>query len=527
MTISSKGTAQQGGVTKGQHNFAQIPSAEIPRSSFDRSCGLKTAFDAGYLVPIFVDEALPGDTMNLRTSSFARMATPLFPVMDNMFMDFFFFSVPNRLIWENWQKFNGEQTDPGDSTDFLVPQMEEDVLEKSLSDYFGLPITLAVGAQTFNSLHHRAYNLIWNEWFRDENLQDSLVVDRGNGPDTYTDYVLQRRCKRPDYFSSCLPFAQKGDAVDLPLGEKAPVVGIGSVNQQWVAGPVDAYETEGTGSVSYADYKVSDSFYVEEDPNNADFPGIYADLSEATAATINEIRTAFQIQRLLERDARGGSRYTEIVRSHFGVSMPTAQWRSEYLGGGSTRINVNPVAGTTGPNLGDLAGFVTASVQGVGFNKSFVEHCVVIGLVNIRADVSYQEGRNRMWDRQTRFDFAWPAFAHLGEQAVLSKEIFVDNTVDDELTFGFQERFAEYRYKQSMITSSMRSEAGTPLDAWHLGLHFGARPLLNAAFIEDDPPIDRVISVPSESQFIGDFYFQFRHARVLPTYSVPGMVDHF
>ena len=528
MAKHGRTVSKRSGVTAGQHSFAQIPSANIERSVFNRSSGLKTTFDASYLIPIFVDEALPGDTLTLRTASFARMATPIFPVMDNMWMDLFFFAVPNRLLWDNWQKFNGEQTDPGDSTDFLVPQMNETPAELSLSDYMGIPTKEDL---TFNSLHHRAYNFIWNEWFRDENLQDSLVVDTGNGPDTYTDYVLKKRGKRHDYFTSCLPFPQKGDAVELPLGVSAPVVATGD--------GVPHFDFNTDTDRTLQSYATDHTMYAQPDLTVVPLTDmewrdtkLEADLSSATSATINQIREAFQIQRLLERDARGGSRYTEIVRSHFGVVSPDQRLqRPEYLGGGSTRVNVNPVAQTgvtsTEQGVGSLAAFVTASIDGVGFMKSFTEHCVIIGLANVRADINYQQGLNRMWTRQTRFDFYWPALAHLGEQAVLNQEIFADGSANDVLTFGYQERYAEYRYKPSMVTGLMRSNAVASLDSWHLALDFGALPVLNDTFIQDAAPINRVVSVQTEPDYIADFFFDYKCARPMPTFSVPGMIDHF
>ena len=514
-------------LTLGQHAFSQIPSANIDRSVFNRSHGLKTAFNSGFLVPIFVDEALPGDTMRMKTSAFIRMATPLYPIMDNMWADFFFFFVPNRLLWDNWQRFCGEQDDPGDSTDFVIPQMTDTVAEESLSDYFGIPISTAAPL-TFNSLHHRAYNLIWNEWFRDENLQDSVVVDRDNGPDTPGDYVLLRRGKRHDYFTSCLPFAQKGIAVELPLGTTAPVVSTGDGQPTYDFGATTASLQSRAGG-SQADLSGSPattSIGVWNDPK------LETDLTGATAATINQIREAFQIQRLLERDARGGSRYTEIVRSHFGVTSPDQRLqRPEFLGGGSARINANPVASTAiigVSTVGELGAFVTGFTEDLGFFKSFVEHGVIIGLVSVRADLTYQQGLHRMFSRQTRFDYYWPALARIGEQAVLSKEIFADGSANDEDVFGFQERYAEYRYQPSRVTGVMRSDAALSLDPWHLALDFAARPLLNETFIQDQPPIDRVIAVPATLgvEFFADMYFDYRCARPMPTFGVPGLIDH-
>lgn len=526
-----------------QHLFSQVPKTEIPRSRFNRSHGLKTTFDAGYLVPILVDEVLPGDTFNLKATLFTRVATLISPIMDNLYMDTFFFFVPERLVFENFQRMCGEQDNPDDSTDFLFPTITAPsggFPVGSLADYFGIPTGVAnleVRAEPF-----RCYNLIYNEWFRDENLQDSVPFTKADS-DNQANYTLLRRGKRHDYFTSALPWPQKGPGVELPFGgSSAPVFSYDIGDNSHLGKSVPAPNVgSSTGQVVGTFMATNLGTVVGRRFNqgspvpwvNDDNPLLFADLSSVTSVTINQFREAFQIQKWYERAARGGTRYTEILRSFFGVISPDARLqRPEYLGGNSNRIDISVVPQTSASDSttpqANLAGFgVGATSKYNGFTKSFTEHGWIIGLVNVRADLSYQQGLNRMWSRSTKFDMYWPTFAHLGEQAILNKEIYAQGTAKDNEAFGYQERYAEYRYFPSQITGKFRSTYAQPLDNWHLAQKFDNLPTLSSQFIEDNPPISRIIAVQNEPQFLLDCFFDMNCVRPMPVYGVPGLVDHF
>lgn len=563
------------------HRFSDAPVMYMRRTKFDRSHVYKTTFDSGKLIPVFVDEILPGDTCRLSVKYFSRLATPIKPIMDNIYLDWFFFFVPNRLVWNHWQNFCFEQEDPDDSTDYVCPTTSlvgkaSDTLHGvgTLWDYFGLPTGLPNTISGINALPFRGVYLIWNEWFRDENLQKSVKIQKGDTnevfdgsrvsdqpewlqgiPESYL--PCPPRAKRHDYFTSSLPWTQKGPGVSIGLAGTATLVDPSPVSGYFVQqsdaslgaaqlsrdGGVHNVFT-GSGSLNYqGGYSTSivgHSINGSGTSTATALPGsswlsksAYADLDSSSIFTINSLRTAFQMQKFYERLARGGSRYTEVLRSFFGVVSPDARLqRPEFLGSFTKMMNINPIAQTSSTNdttpQGNLSAYGVTGAKFHGFTKSFVEHGYVFGFCCARADLTYQQGINRMWTRSTVYDWYWPTFAHLGEQAVLLKEIYATgNTEQDNSVFGYQERYAEYRYKPSVICGKFRSNIKGNLDVWHLSQYFETAPKLNPEFIEEDVPIGRIIAVPSEPQFLIDIGFKYTTVRPMPMFGTPGLVDHF
>ncbi len=551
-----------------QHTFAQIPKADIPRSSFRRNSNYKTTLNAGYLVPVFLDEVLPGDTFNLKITSFARILAPLkYPILDNLYMDYQFFFVPTRLVYADYEKFFGSSKGLEGNWEYddshLMPAVnsgEEGFAIGSIADYFGIPT--GVPNLKVNSLPFRAYNLIVSDWYLPSSygldspkvLTDYNRDENGNAiDDDASDFVLRKRLKRADAFTAALPEPQRGPGVNLPIGGTAPVIGIGTSmglnyggdDVGMIAGFHDGvsslcfgadalYQMDGT-TVSRPTFSGLKAVGLSM---NAASSGVVADLTRTSAASINSIRQAFQLQRWLERDELGGVRYVSTLLNHFGVRSPDARLqRSEYLGGGSTPIQIHSVANTAGGDTAQatLSAFGLSATQNVGFVKSFVEHGYVIGLVSVRSDNTYQQGLPKMFDRFARFDFYWPVFAHLGEEVVKNRQIYAQGNdvlddfgiIADERPFGYQERYYDYRYGVSKITGELRSTAPLPLDSWHLAQKFNNLPQLNQEFLEVDVPMNRVKAVTDGPDFLYDSLISLNCVRPMPLFGVPGLVDHF
>lgn len=547
------------------HNFSNAPQVYQKRSRFDRSFVRKMTFDEGKLVPFFVDEVLPGDTISLTVRDFCRLSTPVAPFMDNLYLDKFFFFVPNRLVWEHWQNFCFEQEDPDDSTDYVVPTCQlaggtaGETGIGTVWDYFALPTGLTK-ALNVNALPFRMYYLIWNEWFRDENLQKSVKIDKSDtnavfkqdrvsdqpswifstGTTYVNGFALAPRGKRFDYFTSALPFQQKGPGVSIGLAGTADLVLSSNNNPILFSGgggnsvfeSMPLYSAKIGKEVDIQGYtgEIENKGYLKFG-SDVGLKG-YADLDSSSIFTISSLRTAFQMQKFYERLARGGSRYTEVLTSFFGVVSPDSRLqRPEYLGGSSKMMNINPVAQTSSTGeitpQGNLAAYGVSASKYHAFTKSFVEHGYIIGLLEVRADLTYQQGINKMWLRSTVYDWFWPTFAHLSEQAILNAEIYAQGTEEDKGVFGYQERYAEYRYHPSEICGHFRSTYTKPLDVWHLSQKFDSLPTLSDQFIQDKPPVDRVVAVKNYPHFLIDIGFKYHTTRAMPMYGIPGLVDHF
>lgn len=518
------------------NQFNNISPQKVPRSSFKRDYPYRTTFNENYLIPIFLDEILPGDDVSIKMTSLTRVATPIKPIMDNLYQETFWFFVPNRLVWDNWEKFQGQQTNPGDSVAFTIPVLDHTVAPlsttgfqpESIYDYMTLP-TLVTGVQGISALFNRAIDLIWNEWFRDENLQNSITIQTGNGPDDPATYSLRKRNKRKDYRSSCLPWPQKGTAVTINIGGLANVLyqSTGAAAAQLRDAITGAVRVSGGPlSTSGTGFTQDSSVNVGYDPNGT----LKADLSTASPITINALRQAALYQQILELDARGGTRYVESIFSRFGVISPDFRLqRPELIGQGSSRINIYAIP-QTAPTVsgqtpqGNLAAFGTSAITGThGCRYSATEHGMIIGLMNVRADLTYQQALPKMFTRSTRLDFYEPLLNGLGEQAVLNQEVYAQGTSADTGVFGYQERFAEYRYRDPVITGKFRSTDPQTLDVWHLSQEFGSLPVLNSAFITEDVPMDRVVAVPTEPSFLFDASFDYTHVRPMPIRSNPGI----
>lgn len=546
-------------------HFALNPTRiDMSRSTFDRNSSVKTSFNVGDIVPFYVDEVLPGDTFDIDTSKVIRMPSLLTPIMDNLYLDTYYFFVPNRIVWQHWKELMGENNESAwiPTTEYEVPQITAPSGGWSIgtiADYMGVPT--GVSGLSVNALPFRAYALICNEWFRDENLCDPLNIPltdatvAGVNTGTFVTDVAKgglpyKAAKYRDYFTSCLPAPQKSEDVTIPVsgGANYPVMSlddkipnVGSVATTW---------TDVKGGVSSANWHLGGDNYNGQLPgNDLGMFSVPASVSSLVAptnlwaindgvvstATINQLRLAFQVQKLYERDARGGTRYIEVLKSHFGVTSPDARLqRPEYLGGNRIPIVISEINQTSGTSAnstpqGNPSGQSRTTDVHSDFKKSFVEHGFIIGVMVARYDHTYQQGLERFWSRKGRLDYYWPVFANIGEQAVLNKEIYAQGNGTDDEVFGYQEAWADYRYKPNRVTGEMRSQAPQSLDVWHLGDDYSKLPSLSDSWIQEDSAVvNRVIAVSEENsnQLWADIFIKNKCTRAMPMYSIPGLIDH-
>lgn len=522
-----------------QASQSMIARADVPRSTFITPWLRKMTFDAGYLVPFLLDEVLPGDDMSYRVNAYVRMATPLFPLFSNFKIDTFLFFVPHRLCWSNFTRMMGEQDSPGDTIAYTVPTGPSPAggwTVGSLQDHFGIPPVGQITAGQIvnvNIMPFRAYYLIWNQWFRDENSVNGLNVPLGDTT-TETGYTLQRRMKASDRFTRALPWPQKFTAPTVPLGTSAPVIGFGTLSTSAIGAQGGTVFETPSGSRVYAnsqDNSTNQWRMMLSSPGPGAAPQIFADLSQASGISINTLRLSFMVQELLERDARGGTRYVELIQSHYGVMSPDMRLqRPEYIGGGSSPLVLTPIAQTAtgGGGLGALG------AAGSGFGQhsgryAATEHGFIIGLINVQSELVYQQGLHKVWSRRTRFDYYWPTLAGLGEQAVLRQEIFCNGTdAEDSLVFGYQPAWEEYRQRESEITGLFRSTSAGNIDEWHTAQQFTGAPVLGATFLQDDPPMARILaSASTNMQFLADILIERTATRPLPTHGTPTRLGRF
>lgn len=537
-----------------EYKFAQNPQVGVSRSRFQRNSDNKTTFNTGDLIPIYLDEVLPGDTHQVDVACVMRMATPIFPVMDNAFCDFYFFFIPNRLLWGHWKEFMGENKETAwtPKTEYSVPQVTAPTggwEEGTLADYLGLPTK--VEGISVSALPGRAYGLIYNEWFRNQNVTQPTLVEvtdatttgKNDGSATNDSAITLAKplkaAKVFDYYTGALPEPQKGEPITLPMNGNAAIKPYdmetnkelgwhGTDNTHPVSDILLSTPEEGE-ILNYTKDLIATTRGTSGGPKTV---ALRADLSSVTAATINQLRQAFQIQKLLEKDARGGTRYREVLREHFGVISPDSRMQiPEYLGGYRLPINISQVIQTSSTDntspQGNTAALSVTTMNKPMFTKSFTEHGFIMGLAVVRTDQTYQQGIERMWSRKGRYDYYWPVLANIGEQAILNKEIYAQGNTADEEAFGYQEAWADYRYKPSKVTGLFRSNAAQSLDAWHYAQDYDALPTLSTAWMEQtSTEMKRTLAVQSQPDFIADFYFMNKTTRCMPVYSIPGLIDH-